>query len=54
MCAVQSTERAFSALTSQGSVIAWGDPLYGGCMKQAFGKLKRSVRPGWVGVGVQP
>ena len=43
MCAIQSTERAFAALTSQGSVIAWGDLLYEGCMKEAFGKLNDPV-----------
>ena len=43
MCAVQSTERAFAALRSQGSVIAWGNLLYEGCMKKAVGKLNDPV-----------
>ena len=43
MCEVQSTERAFAALTHQGTVIAWDDPHYGGCMKEAVGELSDLV-----------
>ena len=40
---MQSTERAFAALTSQGAVVAWGDPVYGGSTELVRGNWNDPV-----------
>ena len=40
VCKIQSTERAFAAVRSDGSVVCWGMPEYGGESSSVQAQLK--------------
>ena len=46
MLEIQFTDRAFAALRSDGSVVTWGDPEFGGDSSAVEQQLRPSSSPG--------